>query len=93
MTPRRPPSRTTNWFAKLFAGCGLAISLGACSTQRLPAGTPPPEYEPNVVPEWPARSSSAVGDVRDAGPGADASLEPDVDADPQLSPGSKSQVR
>ncbi len=31
----------------------------ACSAQRLPAGTPPPEYEPPVISPWLADGSDA----------------------------------
>jgi len=35
------------------------LELAACGSRRLPPGTPPPEYEPPVVPAWAPEASDA----------------------------------
>lgn len=46
-----------------------------CSAQRLPAGTPPPEYEPPVIRPWLADGSDA-GMQSAPAPSNAASAEP-----------------
>jgi hypothetical protein len=43
-----------------------ALVVCACSARRLPAGTPPPEYEPPVVTPWSAGDADA-GAIVDGG--------------------------
>jgi len=55
----------------------LFFVLGGCSARRLPPGTPPPEYEPPVVPAWGASADAAAADaapapIGDAGAAVDA---------------------
>lgn len=59
----------------------VVLGLAGCSTRRLPAGTPAPEYEPPLVTPW----------VMDAGADAspalsDAARPPASAAGPELSP-------
>ena len=71
----------------------LAALVSACTGRRLlPPGTPPPEYEPPVVPAWSSEKTEASvpaarSDERDAGMSADGAPELD------LSPGSRPEVR
>ena len=58
-------------------GVALLFALVSCSARRLPPGTPPPEYEPPVVPAWGASSTAAPPDagatvIGDAGAAVDA---------------------
>ena len=61
----------------------LVFAFAACSSRRLPAGTPAPEYEAPVVPPWPAEQRDA-GDTtaRDQ----DASMAPESVPGAELSP-------
>jgi hypothetical protein len=54
---------------------GATALMLACSGQRLPPGTPPPEYEPPVVPAW-----------SPATPDAGALPEPAAEPEPPMAP-------
>jgi hypothetical protein len=59
----------------------LVLGLAGCSTRRLPAGTPAPEYEPPVVTLWLADAGA------DAAPEAsDAARPAEPVTSPELSP-------
>jgi hypothetical protein len=44
---------------RVFALFGAAWLTLACGPKRIPAGTPPPEYEEPVVTPWPPASAPA----------------------------------
>jgi len=50
---------------KLHRGSSLfiasLIAASACSARRLPPGTPPPEYEPPIVSQWPEPDHADAG--------------------------------
>jgi hypothetical protein len=62
----------------------LAFAVGACSAQRLPLGTLPPEYELPIVAPWMPDAVDAgvtadagrVGDASSASASADAVSRP-----------------
>jgi hypothetical protein len=56
---------------------GAVALASACSGRRLPPGTPPPEYEPPVVPEWSAAPPDAGAE-----PPAPAPTDPEVTPPP-----------
>jgi hypothetical protein len=43
----------------LFGVMLACVAVAACATKRLPAGTPPPEYEMRAFPSWPPASAQA----------------------------------
>lgn len=59
------------------------LAVGACSASRLPAGTPPPEYEPPVIAPWAAPSALDAGPSIDASPvsAAPAASGPELSQD------------
>jgi hypothetical protein len=60
----------------------LGLALSACSGRRLPAGTPPPEYEPPVVTPWVADAGAAELDATpDAASASAAALGPELSPD------------
>ncbi|HET7540453.1 MAG TPA: hypothetical protein VFK05_11300 [Polyangiaceae bacterium] len=64
----------------------LAVVLGACSSsRRVPPGTPPPEYEPPIVPAWSSESGDAGTDA--SVPSAKKAAQPPnpPESDPELS--------
>ncbi|HEX3851438.1 MAG TPA: hypothetical protein VHW01_10760 [Polyangiaceae bacterium] len=59
----------------------VVLGLADCSSRRLPAGTPAPEYEPPVIAAWTADAST------DAGPApSDAPRPAELRPGPELSP-------
>ncbi|HKO49711.1 MAG TPA: hypothetical protein VJV79_18405 [Polyangiaceae bacterium] len=65
----------------------LGLAVAACSGRRLPAGTPPPEYEPPLVTPWQPENASA-GSEAEAGSvsegvdgGSPAAVEPELSLD------------
>jgi hypothetical protein len=76
--------------AATFGLALVSLSLAACSSKRLPPGTPPPEYEQRPVAPWPSASlpAAAVPEVAEpppAGPEAGAA-GPDAGTDPGAAP-------
>ena len=67
---------------------GLTLLFASCSGRRLPPGTPPPEYEPPVVPAWPSESNDAGSDANPSSehkaPAASDAPSP-APAEPELS--------
>ena len=69
----------------------LALTMVACSARRLPAGTPPPEYEPPIVPGWTPAGATAGAPVEASDPvpapdevsGGGAGPELSLDAGPR----------
>jgi hypothetical protein len=53
------------------------VLFAACSTKRLPPGTPPPEYEERPVSPWPSASAPASPPPVETAPS-----EPPVAAEP-----------
>jgi hypothetical protein len=50
----------------------LALAAGACSAYRLPAGTPPPEYERPVIAPWAPAGAADGGLSADSAPASTA---------------------
>jgi hypothetical protein len=63
----------------------VALVVCACSARRLPAGTPPPEYEPPVVTPWLAGDADAGVDGGLTGLESDASVARKAVSAPVLS--------
>lgn len=78
--------------SKRFWPCLLAAAIAACTGRRLPPGTPPPEYEPPIVPAW-AQERAEPSPSKGAGNEADAAIPPDGGSAAELSPGSRPEVR
>ncbi len=51
----------------LFAVTLALVGVGACATKRLPAGTPPPEYETHAFQPWPPASAAPRAAVSASG--------------------------
>lgn len=62
----------------------IAAAFSACAGRHLPPGTPPPEYEPPLVPAWSPEGNDG---------GTEAS-PPNVGdrSDPAVPPGSESEL-
>ena len=63
----------------------VALTLLGCSGRRLPPGTPPPEYEPPIVPAWAAESAPAGARIEPLEPGQAPDAASDGGAGPELS--------
>ena len=63
----------------------LALTVVACSARRLPAGTPPPEYEPPILPVWSPAGATAAGPVEPSDPVPAPDGVSDGGAGPELS--------
>ena len=66
----------------LVALLAFGALISACSSRRLPPGTPPPEYEVPVVPPW----SPGAGDAGLPSPISDSTGEIDAAAPPPREP-------
>jgi len=77
--------KKTHWFGtSVLCASGVIAALVACSGQRLPPGTPPPEYEPPIVPPW----TPEQGGAGQPDPNEHASVltnPPDAGVAPELS--------